>query len=127
MSTAFTIISLVGAITWYGGSAFEGRPLSCGGTYSAQEPWIAIDPFLRHQGWECGQRVELTFSGGEVMVARVLDTGYLTSHYVEDFGPQYPIIADVGAPYWPLEGVMSDVGVIINLDLMQKEGAVLLP
>ena len=119
---------LVGIFTWYG-PGFYDQPLACDTCYTeyafnqGMPPFIAVDPSLFATGWQCGDLVKITFDDGQQLDAYILDTGPLSRYYIEDHGPDVPIIADISEYAWPYDlGIRSATGQMQNVSLEQRIG-----
>lgn len=116
---------LIGALTWYG-PGFYGEPLRCSTPgnpmyYTGDaDSWIAVDDELFVQGWQCGDRVKVTFADGKQAELLLLDSGYLHRYYIEDYGPEIRIIGDLPRGAWPYS-TLSTTGQILNLSLAKRE------
>jgi hypothetical protein len=109
---------IIGAITVYAG-VYIGGPLYCGGTYdAATTPWIAID-VNQYDYWHCGDRV-LVLGDGWEYEAVILDAGTFNGYYIEQWGSDVPIIADIPAIHSPFSG-LSAMGVVVNLSEMERQ------
>lgn len=110
---------VLGVATWYQGE-FEGQPLYCGGYYHQDTtPWVAMDPYYYEHGWECGDEL-VVYIGGHKRRFTLLDAGPLSRYYIEDFGPDVPIIVDVPGLYWPLDEARSARALVINTSLAKR-------
>ena len=111
---------LVGVATMYTGPT--GAPSYCDRwdteyAYSEEmAPWVALDVGLYESGVvACGASVRLVFEDGQTLRARALDAGYLARHYVEEWGRERPIVADVPAHLAPFGGWSAPVRVEIDV------------
>lgn len=76
-------------------------------------PWAAIDETV---DWECGDTLRITFSSGPVITVTLLDRGRFAAYYVEDYGPDLPIIVDVSEYAWPFAlSVLSAPASVVNV------------
>jgi hypothetical protein len=105
------LIVAVGMATAYTAEHAD-RPLYCdrgnGLTYgNTVTPWVALDVSEYRSGRvQCGDRIEVTFENGEVLVAYALDAGPLYPYQIAEAG-YAPIIVDVPAHLAPFEGLSA--------------------
>ncbi len=106
-----TALILIGVATWYG-NPFIGEPLYCDCglppphrlVYArSTEPWLAMDPYYYEHGWNCGDEIWVYFGNSLVLKTALYDAGPLSHYYIEDFGPEVPIVADIPGHLWPFE------------------------
>lgn len=111
---------IVGVATWYIGI---GQPLYCGGHYVAgAEPWIALPAREFGQSWQCGDLIAVWFvDAQQVVLVRAMDTGPFGAHCVVIDDQCAPIVADVPAHLWPVEGQSARVQVV-NVTAACREG-----
>lgn len=121
-------ILLVGVATWYG-PGFYGKTLGCGWCPSkpirfsqSTVPWVAVDESMYQQEWTCWDHISVWISGVELRL-RLLDAGPLYAHYIKDFGPDVPIVADIPEHLWPrsLSQKMSAPVRVVNRSLAKRE------
>jgi hypothetical protein len=68
------------------------------------------------QYWQCGDLLRIDFEAGPAITVTLLDTGAFRQYYVEDFGPDRPIVADVSSYAWPFDlSILSAPAQVINL------------
>lgn len=106
---------LVGVATVYAG-IYVGGPLycDCDGTMFYDDgtpPWIALDVGLYGSFADCGDEI-LLYGDGWRLAARALDAGPLSRYYVADYGPAFPIIADVPEHLTPFRGLSARTRVV---------------
>lgn len=109
-----TKLALVVA-TWYAG-IYIGGPLYCGGMYETDRaPWVAVDVGDYESGRvTCGDWLRIT-DGDTVVLAQAMDAGYLSRHYVEDYGPDIRIGVDIPWHLWPWGDTLSRVVTVENV------------
>lgn len=115
------LIFLVGVATWYG-PGFYGQPLYCGGFYQVgTPPWAAVDPGVFQEGWECGDELLVRYEDGTDLILRLSDAGPLSNFYIEDFGPDTPIVLDIPKPFWaPPVSIWSAPVRVVNVTRLQE-------
>ena len=107
-------IILIGALTWYAGP-YVGQPLRCGGTYTTDHAWVAVD--LDAYDWQCGDSILVRVDGQEVTLP-ALDSGPLSLYYVGTV----PIVGDLPEHVYRGLGLdgLSVAGSIVNLSALQR-------
>lgn len=120
------ILIVMGVGTWYAGP-YVGEPLYCDGRIgssgslmydAATPPWLAMDPYYYDQGWKCGDVVWAYVAGADPIKVRLYDAGPLLQYYIEDFGPEVPIVADFPKHVWPISTVYRSAPVrLVNQSL----------
>lgn len=73
------------------------------------------------QYWLCGDQLRIDFEAGQVITITLLDTGAFRQYYIEDFGPNRPIIVDVSEYAWPFGlSILSAPASMINLTYLER-------
>lgn len=114
------LATLVGVATWYGPGYYY-QPLYCGGFYEpGTPPWAAVDVGMFQEGWECGDELQITFEDGTELTLRLMDTGPLSNYYIEDFGPDTPIVIDIPEPFWAFPGSYAAPVRVVNKRIVRR-------
>jgi hypothetical protein len=113
---------LAGIATWYAGP-YIGGPLYCGGYYTTDNmPWVAVDVSeYENSRIRCGDTL-MIWLAGEMIRARAMDAGPLYKYYIEDFGPELPIVVDIPKHLWPLETLSAKVTIINSSEAYRQLG-----
>lgn len=114
-------LAIGGAATWYG-PGFYDQPTCCGPLMQDYPvAYAAVDPIMFEYGWRCGDDLLVTYVDGTQEVVKLYDTGYLNSHYIEDYGPDYRIVLDIAEFDWPFDlSVRSSLARVENLSLRAR-------
>lgn len=111
-----------GVATYYAEEQFGGGPLYCDQFVTDRrlvydrnltEDWAAFDVSWYGKYVDCGDLVLLVFEG-ETLTVRAWDAGRFSRYYVEDWGPDKPILVDL-PEYLRLDGQMSWPVLVVNL------------
>jgi hypothetical protein len=112
-----------GLVTIY--SSVHGGALKCddgrGLIYSEDlPPFVAVD-YREYESGNifCGDKLLIIGDGWE-LEARAWDSGYLYRYYIEDYGPDVKIIADIPQFLAPFSGMCAEA-VVINLSALERE------
>jgi hypothetical protein len=102
------IVILIGVATWYAGPLDDPLFCDCGQSPSLlytrkTKPWIAMDLYYYNSGWECGDEIWVYFGNHPRLKLALYDAGPLLDYYIEDFGPDMPIVGDIPAHLWPYD------------------------
>jgi len=114
-----------GVATYYSEDKHAGRPLYCDQFVTGRqlvydrnltEDWAAFDLGWYEDGTvACGDKVRLFFpEDGTVLDVIAWDAGKFGKFYVEDWGPDSPIVVDLPEHLRP-DGAMSWPVVVVNL------------
>lgn len=115
--------AIIGVATVYTLLSWGGNPLFCGGVYDRDtKPWVALDVNHYLGGHaKCGDLMLLVFKNGTSLLARAMDAGPLSKHYVKQWGKHLPIVVDVPEHLKTFPGISIPVR-MYNLDTECRNG-----
>lgn len=114
-----------GIATYYTYEEYGGGPLYAHRTlhydYSHDLPWCAVNVEAYLSGAVLpGDKLVVEFLEYDVVLyLEAWDAGPFTGYYIEDFGPDMPIIVDIPEHLWPLD-VMSARVRVTNISAVQR-------
>jgi len=126
MSKAVFVFHLIrlAAATWYRPTDYEGVTF-CGqytdDLIENQIQWVALDVDLYlSDEVSCWDEIVVEFQDGSRLYAYALDAGPFRDYYIEQYGPDVPIIVDIPDHLWDRDG-RSRLVSVIHLTGMKEE------
>ena len=121
--TIIQAFTAIGVLTVYH-HPFVGQPLYCdngaGMVYNDSLAFVAL-PVSEFEAGNvmCGDWVKVT-SLGHSFWAQALDAGPLSKYYIEQYGADVPIVADVPAHLWAFDPAISAEGTVFNESALNR-------